>query len=236
MKQPVYKLIRMLLVAIPLLLAMAPAMAQTNTVYAGQSTELSVVPVPGDTYSWELYADVTGVNFATDPGNCDPTAVSFAGGISTGPQVNIQCAIPGTYFYKVTSQRAGCTMNLKVGKITVEQPPSSATLSLSETSVCYGQGSALVVNLTGNAPWSFTYRVTYPDGSAKDSTINNLATNSLTIPITPSNTGAYACQVISVTDALSTNLVPSNTVIFMVNAKPVSSRIYQYEPLNKKKK
>jgi len=226
----------MLLVAIPLLWTMAPAMAQTNTVYAGQSTELSVVEVPGDTYTWELYSNVSGVNFATDAGNCASTDVAFVGNITTGATVHIQCITPGTYFYKVTSQRAGCSMNIKVGKITVEQPPSSASLSLSQPSVCYGQNSVLNISLTGNAPWSITYRVTYPNGSTKDSTINNLLANAVAIPFLPENTGTYSFQVLRVTDCISTNIVPSNAVMLLVSPKPASSRIYQYEPLNKKKK
>ena len=114
MIRPKQIILRLLLVAIPVLLALASAKAQTYRVFVGQTIELSVLEMPGDTYSWELYNDVTGINFATDPGNCPPTEAQFTGGINTGPIVHVTWLSPGTYFYKVTAQRSGCTMNLKV--------------------------------------------------------------------------------------------------------------------------
>lgn len=236
MKQPVYKLIRMLLVAIPLLLTMAPAMAQTNMIYTGQTVDLSVEMIPGDTYTWDLYSDVSTINFATDEGNCQSTNAVFAGGINTGPVVHITCFAPGTYFYKVTSYRNGCSMNFKIGKIEVQLPPSSASLSLTQTSICTGQSTSLVVNFTGTAPWSLTYRVHNPDGTTSDSTLNHIASNPAVIPVSPSKTGTYTFEVISVTDAVSTNTNISNTAGLTVNARPGSSRIYQYDPISKKKK
>ena len=152
MIRPKQIILRLLLVAIPVLLAMAPAMAQTNSAFVGQSVELSVVEIPGDTYSWELYNDVSGINFATDPGNCPPTEALFTGGISTGPVVHVTWFSPGTYFYKVTAQRSGCTMNLKVGKIIIEHPLPTAILSLAQPSTCIGQPASFQVSFTGTPP------------------------------------------------------------------------------------
>ena len=100
-------------------MAVAPAMAQTNTVYAGQTTPLTVVDLVGDTYTWELYNEVTGINFAVTPGNCPPGKAIFQGEINTGSSVNVTWLKAGTYFFKVTAVKAGCTDNLKIGKITV---------------------------------------------------------------------------------------------------------------------
>ena len=236
MIRPKQIILRLLLVAIPVLLAMAPAMAQTNSAFVGQSVELSVVEIPGDTYSWELYNDVSGINFATDPGNCPPEEALFTGGINTGPVVHVTWFSPGTYFYKVTAQRSGCTMNLKVGKIVIEHPLPTAILSLAQPSTCIGQPASFQVSFTGTPPWSITYRVTKPDATTQDITVNNLTGSPSEIPFNPSMPGIYTFEVISVTDAYRTSTTPSNIITLTVNPKPSSSRIYQYDPTNKKKK
>jgi len=219
----------MLLVAIPLLLAMAPAMAQTNNVFPGQTSELSVVAMPGDTYTWELYNAVTGVNFATVPGNCPQTEAYFTGGINTGPVVHVTWLKPGTYFYKITARKSGCSMNLKVGKIIVSPSMPTAVLSLSQSSICIGQSTNLEVNFTGTAPWSITYRITKPDASTQDVTINNVPGNPLLVPFTPTLTGTYTFNVISVTDAWGTNVTPPSSVVQLeVKPQPVTSPIIQY--------
>jgi hypothetical protein len=210
-------------------------MAQTNNAYVGQSVELSVVNIPGDTYIWELYTDVSGVNFATDPGNCPPTIGIFTGGENTGPVVHAMWLSPGTYFYKVTSQRSGCSMNLKVGKIIVKNPSSAVTLSLSQASICLGQTANLEANFTGDIPESITYRVISPDATSKEITINNSSGNPWLISFTPTVAGTYTFEVLSVTDASGTNTTTSNIVKATVNPKPGKSRIYQYDPVSKKK-
>ena len=229
-------LLRLLLVAMPVLLAMAPAMAQTNSVFVGQTIELGIDSIPGDTYTWELYNTAAGINFAADPGNCPQTEAIFTGGNSTGPLVHVILLKTGTYFYKVTAQRSGCTMNLKVGMLSAEHPLPSVKLSLSQSSVCIGESNNLEANFTGTAPFSITYRINNPDGTTQDITISNLQENHSLIPFNPSSSGTYTFEVISVTDALTTNTTPSNSVTVTVNPKPGSSHIYQYDPLTKKKK
>lgn len=236
MKRPLNKLIRMLLVVIPLLLTVAPAMAQTNIVYVGQSVELSVVEIPGDTYTWELYNDVTGVNFAVDPGNCPTTKAFFTGGISAGPVVHVTWLSPGIYFYKVTSQRSGCTMNLKVGKIIVEHPLPTAVFNLSLSEICIGESINIQTELTGTGPWSLTYRVIKPDATTEIITVNNISGTPALTPFTPTKAGNYTFELINVSDLYRDNTAVSNFVTLVVNAKPGSSRIYQYDPITKKKK
>jgi len=229
-------IIRLLLVAMPVMLAMAPAMAQSDNVFVGQTVELSVVEIPGDTYTWEMYTNVAGVNFATDPGNCPQTEAVFTGGISTGPIVHATILSAGTYFYKVTAQRSGCTMNLKVGKITAEHPLPTVNLSLSQSSVCIGANTSLNANFTGTAPFSIAYRITRPDATSQDFIINNLSENPSLIPFNPSAAGTYTFEILSVTDAFTSNTAPMNSLTVKVNPKPGSSRIYQYDPLTEKKK
>jgi len=104
-------------VMLPLLFALAPAMAQT-VVYQGEITPLSVVEVPGNTYEWELYSDLT-VDFAKTAGNCPASAATFVGSNTTA-STNVNWLQPGIYFYKITVHDATqCVMNFKIGMIKV---------------------------------------------------------------------------------------------------------------------
>lgn len=208
-------LLRVILGVIPVLLAVAPAAAQ-NVVCSGQTRELSVVPVPGDTYVWELYKDVSGVNFATTPGNCPPGDAYFVGP-STGPAVNVMWITPGTYYYKVTAYRDTCTMNLKVGKMEVDSVPTAELDSLGP--ICQGQTTALTVHLTGYPPWSITYTA-----NGVPVNVNNITATPFQIPVAPTTTTVY--QVTNVTDLRCTSNVPSNTVTLIIKPKPVTSPVF----------
>ncbi len=219
-------ILRLLLVVIPVLMAMAQTMAQNN-VYTGQTTTLSVVEIPGDTYSWELYNEVTGVNFAAVPGNCPASEAFFSSGNSLGSTVNVTWLKPGVYFYKVTASRARCTMNLKVGKITVLEFLPTATL-LQPSPICLGEQATLNITLTGTAPWSIDVfdgitTTTYTDINASPFILN----------VSPLANTVYS--VTRVSDAYGSNNLASNSVLVTVNPKPGSSHIYQYTPGDKKK-
>ena len=209
-----------LVVLLPLLMAMAPAMAQT-VVYQGETSPLSVDPVPGDTYQWELYNDGT-VNFAVVPGNCPATAAVFVGG-STGASVNVKWLQPGTYFFKVTAYNAThCTNNLKIGIFEVKPSLPTAVLTPPQP-ICIGETASIEVTLTGFAPWDLTYT----DG------INTWTESGITesvhlLKVSPKTTTSY--WVTQVKDPNGTNTLPSAAVSLTVNPKPKSSKIYLYEP------
>jgi gliding motility-associated-like protein len=127
-----YILRLVMVVLLPLLMALAPAKAQTN-VYQGQTFQLGVDQKPGDSYVWEIY-DNPSVDFATVPGNdaakfatsttaaTASTAAIFLNG-NTGASVDVQWLKTGIYFFKVTARNANSgTMNLKVGMIKVIPP------------------------------------------------------------------------------------------------------------------
>ncbi len=219
-------LLRLLLVAIPLLLALAPATAQ-NIVYAGQTNDLKVVEIPGDTYVWELYKDVEGVNFATVPGNC-PVGEAYFTGISTGDSVNVMWTTPGIYFFKVTAYRANCTMNIKIGKMTVIGEMPLAVID-PPPPICVGDSARLTVSVSGTGPWS----IILTDG-VNDFVFDGIIAIpfNLTVPMIPRVTTTYWIR--EVTDANGTHTTPSAPVVQVVNQKPVNSRIYQYEPVVKK--
>ena len=221
MKRPKYIFLSLLVIVISLLTALAPARAQ-DTVYEGQNTDLSVVEIPGDTYEWELYLDVNGINFAVDPGNCPPDRAYFTAG-STGPIVNVMWAKPGIYFYKVTAHRGNCTMNLKVGKKFVKPLPTAVIEP--PDPICYGDSAHLTVILTGTAPWS----ITLTDG-INSWVFDNITSSpfNLTVPEIPLVTTTY--WISSVTDYYITSTRPSPPVVQVVKPLPVNSRIYQYGP------
>ena len=227
MKRPVHILLQLLLVAIPLLMALAPARAQ-NVVYAGQTSELGVDEVPGETYVWELYNDVTGLNLAIVPGNCPVTEAFFVGGNNTGPTVSITWLIPGTYYFKVTATNTCPSNNLRVGMMIVLPAIPTATLVLNPEEICRGDEADLLITFTGEGPWSFVLETN--DGINPPSTVTYgpLSDNPLVIPVTPTRTTTY--RVLSVTDINGTNTSPSNVVTLTVKPRPGGSQIYQYEP------
>jgi len=221
MKRSNHILLNLLLVAIPVLMALADASAQTE-VYAGQTTDLGVVETPGDTYTWELYNDITGTNFAVDPGNCPATEAFFAGGINTGPTVQVTWLTPGNYFFKVTAIRSGCSDNLRVGMVTVLEALPVATIQI-QPPICQGDTAALTIDLTGTAPWSLDIS----DGT-DTLTYTNISATPFILYIAPALSTSYT--VTRVSDVYGVNTVPSNTVTLIVKPRPVTTPIIQYGP------
>jgi hypothetical protein len=216
---------RLLLVFIPALLVLAQARAQGDTVCVGQTSIWVVEDVPGDTYTWELYNDVTNINFATDPGNCPPAEAYFVGGVNTGDSVNVMCLEPGTYFIKVTAVNDCPTNNLKVGKIVVEECYSYATL-VQPPDVCAGDTAMLTVVITGApGPWVVTYTDGISNWTEGPFTDNP---HSFQLIPTPTVPGSYQYWVTSVSNPFMTNDTPGDPVTLIVKLKPVTSPIYRY--------
>lgn len=90
---------------------------QQLTAKVGETTTLSVNEVSNDTYVWELYDQIKGVNFATTSGNCPTEKAQFVSE-NTGVSVQVKWLQSGTYFYKVTAKNS-CSNNIKIGKITI---------------------------------------------------------------------------------------------------------------------
>lgn len=226
MKRPLYNIVRLMLAATMLLLTMAPAMAQTNTVYAGQTSALSVTEAPGETYTWELYTDINGLNLIAVPGNCPASQAYFAGGINTGPSVDVTWLSPGTYYYKVTASSSCPSENVRFGVMVVLNALPVAVIE-DPSPICRGDEATLVINLSGTAPWN----ISLSDGTTTV-TYDNIVASPFILTLTPTSTTTYT--VTSVTDANGTNTNPSNAATVTVNPKPGSSHIYQYDPLSKK--
>lgn len=200
-----------------LLLALAPAMAQ-NVAYTGGTTKLEIVPVTGETYSWELY-DNGSVDFATTPGNCPATSADFVSG-NVGASVDVKWLKPGIYFFKVTAWNiTGCTNNIKVGIIEVKIAVK-ATIEASPV-VCAGETVTLTVTLEGNPPWEYTYT----DGT-NSWTVSNVLTSPSVITLTPGPVITTDYWITLVKDQYGTNTTPSEKATQQVNPLPAPSLIY----------
>jgi len=215
-----------LAVLLLLLLALAPAMAQ-NVVYQGQTTQLSVVQKPGDTYVWELYNDST-VNFAMVPGACPTNLADFVGG-NIGAVVSVEWKEPGIYFFKVTaSDITGCTMNLAVGKMKVIPSLPKAELDINPVEICEGDPPVdLIVKLSGKDPWSMKLQSKdLATGITSVEVISGIAAsnNPLKIPVNPKTTTEYT--VIEVSNVFGVQTIPSNSVTLTVHPLPEKTLIY----------
>ena len=217
-----------MLVLILAMTGLAQARAQADTVCAGDISTWAIEGIPGDSYVWELYNDVTGINFVTVPGNCPPAQAYFAGGVNTGDSVNVMCVVPGTYFIKVTATNECPTDNLKVGMIVVIGCLSYAEF-IDPEPVCSGDTAWLTMDITGGiGPWD----VTFTDGT-NFWTINGITSSPYTFPLIPTPTvpNTYQYWITSITNGYgTTNTDPSDPINLIVKPKPATSPIYRYTP------
>lgn len=217
-------IIRLITVAFVLLLTAANATAQTITAYTGQpfTFTVDVQVAQEDNITWEIYDNFTGINMAVVPGNCPATSGEFVGGDNTGSSVDIVWYIPGTYIVKVKAVNDCPTDNMKFFKVEVVQSLPVATIIEPDT-ICEGSQGLLVIDLTGDAPWSIVLfdGVTY-------TTYDNIPATPFTVPVSPTSTTTYTVTEVSNIDG--TNTTPSNSVTLVVKPKPVNTIIYQYNP------
>lgn len=214
---------RLVMAVMLLLLALASAMAQ-EPVYTGQTSTLSVEQNGADTYQWELYSDST-VNFAVEPG--DPAPMAYADFVSgsEGTSVNVQWKKPGTYFFKVTAvDAAGCTMNLKIGRIKILESLPVATITPPDIKgVCVGEAITLEVTFTGKGPWSFTYT----DGTSEwNITDVPESKNPYPLVVSPGPVVTTEYWITTVIDSRATNTEISNKVTQVIHPLPAPPTIY----------
>lgn len=206
-------------------LALANARAQGDTVCVGSVSTWQVVDVPGDSYTWELYNDVVGINLAVVPGNCPASQAYFVGGVNTGDSVNVMCEEPGVYFIKVTAVNGCPTNNLKLGKIVVEECLSYAVFE-EPGEICEGDTDSLTVVISGApGPWD----ITYTDGT-NTWPVTGITTSPYTFPLNPTPTvpETYTYWITEVSNPYMTNYTPSASVTLIVKPRPVTSPITRY--------
>ncbi len=209
--------------AVGLLMLFAATFVGAQTIaYVGETTTLTVIQQPGDTYGWELYDDGT-VDFAVVPGNCPVSSANFVGG-NTGSSVQVAWYKPGIYFFKVTAYDiTGCTQNLKIGIIEVKELKPTAIITPNPDAVCIGETAQLEITLTAKGPWNLTLT----DG-VNEWKLTDIQETPYLFNFKPLAGAFY--WVSEVSNAGGTTVVPSEKVWLEVKPKPVSSKIYQYEP------
>ena len=222
-----------LLAFVPLLLTMAPVMAQDDdVVYTGETTVFAVEEAEGMTYTWYLYNDVEGLNLAETEGNCPQSEAYFVGGVNTEASVEVMWLSAGTYFYKVVAED-DCSNNLKLGIIEVEESLPTAFFEDPED-VCVDDPAEMTLVLSGTEPWSVTYTVEFEGEIIETETLTGIAETPHTFTVTHGEVGIYTYTVISVTDENGTNEEPSDPVFLEVLPRPVTSPIEWYDPLSGK--
>jgi hypothetical protein len=225
MRRLLHNIFRLVLVIIPVLLALGQARGQADTVCAGETSVWVVEEFPGVNYTWELYKDVTGINFATDAGNCPSSEAYFAGGVSSGDSVNVICVTPGTYFICVKANSICPAGNLRVGKIVV-MPCLSYAVFLEPVPACQGD-TALMTILVSGAPGPWV--VTFSDGVTFWTIDVPVSPYTFQLIPTPALQGSYTYWITSVTNIYGlTNDTPSDPVILLIKPKPVTSPIFRY--------
>ena len=213
-----------LAIALMLLVGASVASAQTITAYTDQpfTFTVDVQFAQEDHITWEIYDNFTGINMAVVPGNCPVTSGEFVGGDNTGSSVDIVWYVPGIYLVKVRAVNDCPTDNMKFYKVEVVESLPVATI-LEPDTICEGSQGLLVIDLTGNAPWSLVLF----DG-VNYTTYDNIPATPFTVPVSPTSTTTYTVTEVSNIDG--TNTTPSNSVTLIVKPKPVNTIIYQYNP------
>lgn len=203
------------------LFAVASAQQKENVVHQGETTPLSVVEVPGETYLWELYVDST-QNFATYPGDCPTNLADFVGG-NTGAAVQVHWKQPGIYFFKVTAYSVtGCTDNIGIGRMKVV--PSIPTAKLFPVAICQGDPLKIHVSLKGTPPFSF-WITDGKNSFGPYTAVPDTAYDAVINPPPKISTEYWVKE--GLRDTWGINPATSDTVLQVVNPKPDMSPIYR---------
>ena len=225
MKRLKHMIFRVLMVLVPWLLGLNSVRAQADTVCVNETSVWVVEESPGVSHYWELYNDVTGINFVTDPGNCPPTEAYFVGGVNAGDSVNVMGLRPGTYFIKVRASNS-CTDNIKVGKIVVVPCMSTAVL-LEPAPVCEGDTALFTFEITGGiGPWSITYTDGITEWTIEDIPSSPHIFQHIPTPTVP---GTYQYWITRVVNGAGYVWeAPGDPVNLIVKPRPVTSPIFRY--------
>lgn len=189
-----------------------------------ETVELSVVDVPGDRYTWDIYRDST-VNFATEKGDMDPV-IYFEEGMYEGSTVRLNWLEPGRYFLRVMVwDEVNCTNNLLIFMLDVLDWKPEVVVE--GDSVCVGETAVLKLILTGRGPWDVVY--TYGDEGIEVN-LNGITESEYFVPLPMLPEGRTEFWIMEVTDQCTINTyeIPIKTSI-MIYSKPTNSRIYVKE-------
>ncbi|NQV01806.1 MAG: gliding motility-associated C-terminal domain-containing protein [Bacteroidia bacterium] len=135
MKRPLHIIKRFAVTTVLAVIAVTLTSAQEAIVVAeGEVFNLGVVPVPGDTYVWNIYTDHTLETEAL------PQDVAFVSG-NSGAVVPVLWSRTGTFYYTVTAFNPSGCMNLKAGMIRVDELKQTPSISIwaNRNPICEGE-------------------------------------------------------------------------------------------------
>lgn len=210
-----------------LLLVTFSAMAQKPVIHIEaeqcETIEFSVVDMPGDRYTWDIFTDST-VNYAFTKGDLDPV-VYFENSMYEGSTVFVNGLDPGRYFVRVTVwDEVGCTNNLLLYKLDIlEAKPEAMVIP---DSTCFGDPVVLKIILTGKGPWDLKY--TYGT-EANFVNLVGITQPELTVVLPPLPVPGTDVWVMEVTDQCTVNSYPSEKGRVVIFPKPRNSQIYLKE-------
>ena len=227
MKKLIYHIMIRTLGILLAVLAVAPAMAQKPVphfvVDQCDAYEFSVVDMPGDRYTWDLYRDST-VNFAWEKGDVEPV-LYFEDAMYEGSTVRVNFLEPGRYFLRVMAwDEVECTNNLMVFLIDVEEAIPEAELY--GDSVCIGEPSELKLILTGRGPWDVV--ISYDNGNTTIN-LNGITEPEYTVPAPTLPVGINEFWVSQIIDQCTMSIIAPEDIQkakVLIYPKPVNSRIF----------
>ncbi len=174
------------------------ALTGTTTICDGTSANLTIT-----------FSNAPGpYTFTYNPGNITATTSSNPAVINVNPNST-------TNYSLVSVSNANCAGTISAPSATVTVTPlPTATLS-GTTSICNGNSANLIVNLTGQAPYSFSYT----DGTNIFGPINT-NNSSYSIPVTPTTNTNYT--LLPVVTGNGCNGTASGTASITVNQLPTA--------------
>ena len=171
MKRLIYHIIRLALGIIPVVLTVAPAMAQI-VVDQCDTMEFSVTSRPSideSHFVWAIYNSSETPTDVLDPtGALDP-AITFVDGQYAGRTVEVTGLEPGKYYVRIhVWDEVACTDNVEMYVMDViETVPE---IVLEGDSVCIGEPTSIRIIFTGVGP----YEIDYSYGDALTGNVVNM--------------------------------------------------------------
>lgn len=145
----------------------------------------------------------------------DGTTPNAQNGITTSPYVFTVTPSGLTTYSLISVTNPFCSIGSVSGTAVVNQMPlPTATISGTQ-SICAGQSTLITVNLTGSAPWNFTWT----DGTNVNTVLTTTASVHV-LSVTPASTRTYTVSAVS--DACGAGTQSGNAAI-AVSLLPVAS-------------
>jgi hypothetical protein len=175
---------------VPIIIKSAPSAPEVQSLTICQNS--SPPPLQATGYNLRWYTDNSG-----------------APGTTTAPVINTEP--PGKITYYVTQTGNGCEGPKAMLEVDI-RPVPMATIAGSQT-ILQGQSATLQVSLTGDAPWTFSYRDSTASGQSNEQTVQTSAP-SYTLSVKPVQSTAY--YLTSVRNGCGNGVLAGRSVNVMV--------------------